>query len=504
MSLLGIDVGTAGCVATAFSAEGVPLTQSRQAYSTVAGPGGMLELDSRRVWNAVSRAVREVVSHTRQDPVRALSVSSIGEPMAPLSAEGRILGNCIVGPDDRIAHYAQDVAQSMGAQRLFDITGNVAVGPYSLAGLCWLRENEPRLFASAWRFLPLSSLVCHLLGGTATCDYSLASRTLLFDLGRKDWSRELLQASNLSRQKLPGLAPAGTPIGTVSPSRAQELGLRPRVRLILGGHDRCCRALGSGVTRSGMAVFSLGSQVSVTPTFHAIPLTSLMLRRGLTMEHHLVPGLLVSSFYDRSGGSILRWFAETLAPLERRQARRRGVSVYDALLAEMPEQPTRLMMLPHFAPTGPPHFDARASGAILGLDTSTTRGEIIKALLEGVTYRCAEGQMLFEEAGIRIQVYRATGGGARSDSWLQLGADILGLPVERIQVVEPATLGAAMLAGVGCGAYADFEEAVEAAVHVERGFSPDAKRHAAYQVKMERYCELYPLLRDYLHRLHDA
>ncbi|HUV93304.1 MAG TPA: FGGY family carbohydrate kinase [Anaerolineae bacterium] len=504
MSLLGIDVGITRCVATAFSLEGAPLAQSRQAYDIVAGPGGMLELDSRSVWNAVSRAIHEVVSRTKQDPIRALSVSSTGETMAPLSAEGRILGNCIVGPDDRIAHYAQDVKRSLGDQRLFDITGNVAVGPYSLASLCWLRENEPRLFASAWRFLPLGPLVCHLLGGTATCDYSLASRTLLFDLGRKDWSRELLQACNLSRQKLPGLAPAGTPVGTVSPTRAQQLGLHPRVRLVLGGHDQCCRALGSGVTRNGMAVFGLASQVSVTPAFHAIPLTSLMLSRGLTMEHHLVPGLLVGFFYDRSGGSILRWFAETLAPLERRQAHKRGVSVYDVLLAEMPEQPTRLMVLPHFAPTGPPHFDARASGAILGLDTGTTRGEIVKAFLEGVTYHCAEGQMLFEEAGIRIQVYRAMGGGSRSNSWLQLGADILGVPVERTQVVDPATLGAAMLAGVGCGVYAGFEEAVEAAVHVERAFLPDPQRQAAFQVKMERYAELYPLLRDYLHRLHDT
>ena len=501
MSLLGIDVGASGCRATAFSVEGLPLAQARHVYSVQVGRDGTFQLDSHSVWGAARRAIREVAARTQQDPITALSVSSIGEAMTPLSAEGRILGNCILGPDERTAKYAQELERSLGAQRLFDISGSVPGASSSLANLCWLRENEPQTFASTWRFLPLSTLICHFLGGTATCDYSLASRTLLFDVGRREWSRELLQACSISRQKLPRLGAAGTPVGTVSPTRAQELGLHPKVRLVLGGHDRCGRALGSGVVHSGLAACSLGSAVSVTPAFHAIPLTSLMLSRGLSMQRHLVPGMFVSLFHDRSGGSILKWFADNLAPLERRQARRQGVSVYDALLAEMPEQPTGLMVLPHFGPTGPPHFDTKASGAILGLDTATTRGQIIKALLEGMSYRCAEGQLLFEEAGIRIDLYRATGGGARSQSWLQLAADILAVPVERTQVADTGTLGAAIVAGVGSGAYAGFEEGVETAVHVETRFVPDPERHAAYQVKVEQYRELYPLLRDYLRRM---
>lgn len=511
MSLLGIDVGRARCMATAFSLEGKPLAQARRAYNLVAGTDGLLGLDVRSLWDAVSQAIREVAARTRQDPIRALSVSSIGEAIAPLSAEGHVLGNCLFGfaaprgiSDDRGPEHVQDLQRSLGKQRLFDITGSVVRTHQSLASLCWLCDNKPRLFASTWRFLPLGTLVCYLLGGTATCDYSLASHTLPFDLARKDWWRELLQTCKLPRQKLPRLAPAGTPIGTLSPSKAQELGLPAGVRLILGGHDQCSRALGSGVVQSGMASYDLGSQVSLMPAFHAIPLTSLMLSRGLNIERHLVPDLFVSLFYDPSGGRVLRWFADNLAPLERHQAQRRGASVYDALLAEMSEQPTRLMVLPHLAPTGPPHFDARASGAILGLRTDTTRGEIVKALLEGVTYQCAEGQLLFEEAGIRIRVYRATGGGARSERWLQLSADILGMPVERTQGVDTGTLGAAILAGVGSGAYAGFEQAVETAVHVEKAFAPDPERHAAYQVKLERYRELYPLLRDYLHRLRDS
>jgi len=503
MSLLGVDVGTTGCSATTFSVEGASLAGARQPYNVIAGPSGMLELDSRAVWNAACRAIREVAARTRQDPIRALSVSSIGEAMVPVSAEGLILGNCIVGPDERTAKYARRVERSLGTQRFFEVTGNVVDGPCSLGNLCWLRENDPHLFASAWRFLPLGTLICHLLGGMATCDYSLASRTFLFDVGRKEWSRDLLRICDLPKQKLPNLAPAGTLVGTISPIKAQDLGLPPKVRLVLGGHDQCSTALGSGVVENGMAGCGLGGRISVTPSFNAIPLTSLMLTRGLSMERHLVPDLFMGLFYDRSGGSILKWFAHNLAPLERRQARRRGASVYDVLLAEMPEEPTRLMALPHFGPSGPPYFDEKASGAILGLDTETTRGQIIRALLEGMTYRCAEGHLLFEEAGIRIRLYRATGGGARSQRWLQLVADVLGVPVERTQVVNPSALGAALVAGVGSGTYASFEEAAEVAVHVEKSFVPDANRYTAYQVRLGQYHNLYPLLRDQLHHLHD-
>jgi len=504
MSLLGIDVGVARCKAAAFSLEGAPLARATHTYQAIAGPDGRLVLDPRKVWEAASQAIREVAARTRHDPIRALSVSSIEGAMTPVSAEGNILGHCILGPDPRSVDQVRRVVESVGTQRLFDLTGNVAHTSHSLARLCWLRKNEPRLYASTWRFLPLGPLVCCLLGGTGTSDYSLANRTLLFDMGHNHWSNKLLQACGLSREKLPRLAPAGTPIGTVSPSRAQDLGLPPGTRLVLGGHDQCCRALGSGVVQAEMALCGLGSQITLTPTFQAIPLTALMLSRGLNMGRHIVPGLFVGLFYDRSGGRLLRWFADHLAPLERHQARRRGANIYDALLAEMPEQPTRLMVLPHFGPTGPPHFDPTASGAILGLNATTTRGEIIKALLEGVVYRCAEGQTLFEEAGIRIQVYRAVGGGARSERWLQLAADVLGLPVERTRVIETATLGAAMLAGVGSGAYADLEEAVEATVRIETRFVPDPKRHAAYQARLERYRELYPLLREYLHGLQEA
>ena len=504
MSLLGIDVGMTSCRAMVIALDGSPLARAQREYQVITGPGGTRELDARQVWSAVRETIHQVTAQTQHDPIRALSVTSMGEAVTALSLEGRIQGLTILGPDRRGSQYVQQVEHALGSGRLFDITGNLPGPTYALSKLCWLRDNNPTLFTSTWRFVLWSGLIDHLLGGASTCDYSLASRTLLFDINHTQWSRQVLEACTLPRLKLPELAPAGTLLGAVSNNLARELGLPSGVRIVLGGRDLCCSALGAGVIHSGMALYSLSASIHLVPTFNAIPLTSLMFSRGLSMEHHVVPRLFVSHIHNQTGGRTLRWFRDNLAPLEKRQAQRRGSNVYTELLAEMPEEPTKLMVLPHFAPTGPPHFESRTSGVILGLDVRTTRGEIIKALLEGMTYYFAEIQELLEQVGIRIQIYRAIGGGARSERWLQLTADILGVPVEHVDLLEPAPLGAAILAGVGSGAFPSTAEAVAALVHVRRRYDPDPQRHQAYRDRVARYRELYPLLREYLHRLSDG
>ena len=501
MSLLGIDVGTTGCKAIAYSLEGVPLARAFAEYEPLGGPEGWFELDSAQVWQAARAAIASVAAQTHQDPIQAISAASMSETLVPLSRDGGILGNGILPHDPRGRQYAQRVTEALGRQRLYDLTGNIPGSFYALPKLCWLRDNAGQLYRDTWRFVPWAGLLLALLGGRTACDYSLASRTLLFDLKRQRWSRELLRACDLSEHKLPELAPAGTGVGTVSRSLADELDLPHDVLLILGGHDQCCSALGVGAVRPRWAVYAIGSSICLTGIFQAIPLTSLLLEQGLNMEPHVVPGLFVTFLYNPSGGAVLVWYRDHLAPLEKAEAKKRGFSVFEYLLKEMPAEPTDLMVLPHFTHTGPPHFDDRSSGVIAGLTMHTTRGQLIKGLLEGMTYSLAQGRELLQKAGVSLGTWRAAGGGARADGWLQLTADILGQTIEKPEVTEATTLGAAMLAGIGAGLYRDAEEAVEAAVRVRRRFEPDPERHSRYRTRIAQYGELYPLLRDYLHRL---
>jgi len=497
MSLLGIDLGAGGCSAAAYAGDGTLLAHAQRDYQPVTGAQGVRELDAHQVWVAAREAIAAVAEQARADPIQALSVASIGEALVPVGADGRIAGRALLDLGSQAQPYLQELERQLGEERVYDITRQLPGPLYWLPKLCWLRDRQPESWQRAWGYVSLSGLVCSLLGGSSSSDYSLASSTLLLDSVRREWSRELLAACRLPVEKLPRLAPAGTPVGTVTPAIGRELGLSPRARLILGGHTHACQALGAGVIHSGMALYGMSSHVYMIPTFQAVPLISLMRENGLDAAHHVAPGLFTSRLDNPSGGLALRWFRDQLAPLERRLALRRGANPYDVLLAEMPEDPTNLLVLPHLAPserTGGP----AATGAVLGLTLNTTRGEIVRALLEGMTLYLADGQHALEQSGVRLSVYRSVGEGSRSDAWQQLTADILGAPVQCTAHADPTALGAALLAGVGSGLYTGVEEAVQRAVQVVRSYEPDVAHYAVYRDRLALYREVDPLLKPYL------
>ena len=221
-----------------------------------------------------------------------------------------------------------------------------------------------------------------------------------------------------------------------------------------------------------------------------------MLRQGLNVEHHVLPHLFVSFIYNQ-GGSLVRWFRDTFARADSDRLTA-GEDIYDVLAREMPDSPTGLFTLPYFEPTGPPHFVVDASGAIVGLKTSTTRGEILKSIMESVSYYFVESVRALEALGIRTSEFVATGGGAKSDRWLQIKADIFGVPFVRPCITEGSVLGAAMLAGISIGAFSSPAEAVSRFVKYERAFDPDPERNGIYQDKLSAYRELFPLLQNFL------
>ena len=463
MSLLGIDVGTTGCKAGVMDGDGNLIVLAYREYETQHPRPGWAEVDATAVWGKVKEIIAEVARAVPHDPIVALCVSSMGEATTPVSAPGagrQILANSVLGFDARGEEYVEGLlAQDVHfRERLHALNGNVLGAAYSAPKLAWLRDHCAELFDRTDKFLLWGGLVGYLLGGEAATDRVLANRTLLLDLQTGDWSDELLAAFALPAEKLPRVVPSGTVTGEVDDLVAAELGLPRRVKIVAGGHDQCCTALGAGVVRAGQAVYGMGSFICVTPVYAAPPPSPVMLANGLNVEHHVVPGLYASFLFNTSGGAVLRWARDTFAAAEKQEAAASGVDIYDRLLAEMPADPTGLMALPHFAPLGPPTFDPDSAGVILGLKLETSRGELIKGLLEGVTYYFREGLDLIAQAGLPVSEFRATGGGAKSDAWLQLSADILGQPIARLQVTECGVLGAAILAGAGAGVFGSAAE----------------------------------------------
>jgi xylulokinase len=499
MSLLGIDVGTTGCKATAFSADGRPLASAYREYPTLHPAPDQSELDSGVVWAEVKAVIAGAAAGAAAagDPVTALSVSSMGEAVLPVTRDRRIVGRSILSSDTRGGELLDPLRRAYTPEAFYRINPNILGPNYTLPKLLWHRQNEPELFDRADLFLLWGDAVGFMLGGEAAACHSLANRTLLFDLRRGDWSDDLLRLSGIPRGKLGRCVAAGTVTGAVAAATARELGLPAGVKIVAGGHDQCCNSLGAGICKAGQAVCGLGSYECLTPTYDRIPEPGPMLAHGLNTEHHVLPGLYVSFLYNQAG-TLVKWFRDTFAAGEKAAA---GGSIYRTLDGEMPAAPTRLLALPYFEMTGPPDFTADASGVIAGLKTGTTRGEIFKCLLESVTYYFVDSLAALRELGVDASSFTATGGGAKSDKWLQIKADIFGVPFIRPAITEAGVLGAAILAGLGTGVYATAQEGVAKFVRRDRVFEPDAGRHAIYTERVALYRQLFPAMRKLLGKL---
>jgi len=495
MSVLGIKVGNSSCRALLVSIEGDLLAHARQEYvAPIDGPLGRI-LDPLMVWRAARSVIAQVAQGNKIDPIRAVCVTSTGDAMVPVASSGQTLGPCILAGNHAAASPLEEALDRLGGAMFQEISGSVPPANGLLAELCWLRKHQTKQWERLGRATFLGSWISQLLGGRAIADMSLAGNTNLLDIAQGRWSGRLADGCGISRFKLPELGHAGDALGICATGISEQLDLPQGVRLFLGGQDSACAALGAGVLTSD-AYLHLGSSLILSPAFQAIPLRSLMSQSGLGMWRHVVGSTFVSRLQNGSGGSVLQWLRDLLLPVRPGAQSGPSYNVIERFLGEMPEAPTQLMSLPGFAPSAPPFAREGHAGALIGLDTHTSRGELVKAVLEGMSYELSLGINLLQGVGISIQALRCAGGGSRSARWLQLIADITGLPVERVVPSDPALLGAAMLAAVGSGAYGNLDEAARRLVRVSGRYEPNRVTHTIYAERIARFSELAAALRE--------
>jgi xylulokinase len=283
-------------------------------------------------------------------------------------------------------------------------------------------------------------------------------------------------------------------VGSLEKDIAAWIGTSGEVLVVSGGHDQACAALGSGVIKPGLAMVSTGT-AEVVEVAMSSPVLGESLRRGnISVYRHVIPGLFLSMTLNHSGGLCFRWFRDTLGKDKLLEAEQAGEDAYDLMLTNAKPGPTDLMMLPHFSGSGTPMLDTTSKGAFLGMTFTTTQADMAKAVLEGLTFELRVNLDLLRESGIEIKELHAVGGGARSDIWLQLKADICKIPLKIPLVTEAACLGAAVLASVGAGNYNSVNSAVEEAVVIYRKILPYSKNVEAYRQRYKLYLELYPKL----------
>jgi xylulokinase len=354
-----------------------------------------------------------------------------------------------------------------------------------LPKILWIRKHLPAA-SQIHQFVTAAELAVSALGVPPQMDWATASTTMMLDITARTWSQEILRAAGIEPALLPPVCPSGAVIGEIPSPVCAELGLRPGCLLAAGGHDQQVCALGAGLIRPGKATDSLGTVECITTLFETPQLADDLLENNFSNLLHVYGDQIAMLAYNFSSGDLLRWYAETFCS---------GGASLDELLADLPEQPAEVFVLPHFAGSGTPHLDARAKGAILGLSLTTDRREILRGIIDRQNFEMRLNLDVWRRNGIAFDTLRAYGKGSTTDHLLQLKADMLQLAIEQLAVVETGCLGAALLAARGRDAAYPLEDMLCRTVTCRRRFEPRRQHAGVYDERFAMYRELYPAIR---------
>jgi xylulokinase len=488
--LLGLDVGTSGTRALAVTTEGELVAEANAPHELLTPRPGWTEQRPAGWWQAAKTVLAEVAAAT-DDEIVGLGLSGQMHGSVFLDASGEVIRPALLWNDQRTAAECAEITERVGAERLLELAGNPALTGFQAPKILWLRHQEPDAYARvASVLLPKDYVRLELTGERAT-DASDASGTLLLDVRARDWSDEILEALEIPRAWLPAVYEGPDVTATLRDDVAAELGLPRGLPVAAGGGDNAAAAVGVGVVREGGVSTSIGT--SGVLFAHRDEFT----RDPSGRVHafcHAVPGAFHLMAVTLSAGGSLSWWRERLG----------GGADFETLVREAAEvEPGAegLVFLPYLTGERSPHLDPQARGGFVGLTVRHGRAHLTRAVMEGVAFSMRDGLEVMRGLGTPDDDLRAVGGGARSPLWLHLQADVYGRPVRRTLIDEGPAYGAALLAGVAAGVFADVDDA-SARVRLRDAITePDPERARRYDELYAVYASLYPALRDAMHAL---
>ena len=494
--ILSHDLGTTGDKATLVDHDGRVVSAVTATYGTDFGPRGKAEQDPERWWQALCTATRQLLERSAVPAGEVEVVSFSGQMMGAvlLDGTGDPVRPAIIWADTRSTAQCQTLVERVGMAEGYRVTGHRLNPTYSLSKVMWVRDTEPDAFARAAVTLNAKDFVAYRLTGVLATDPSDASSTNAYDQAAGGWSAELIEAAGLDRDLFPEIVASTAVLGTVTPAAAAATGLLAGTPVVMGGGDGPMGALGAGIVAPESGAYAyLGSSSWVSVAADQ-PLHD-PLMRSMTFNH-VIPDRFVPTATMQAGGASLEWVVDTLAPGDSER--------YGRLLGEaaaVPAAEDGLYFLPHLPGERSPYWNQAARAVFAGLGRHHGPAHLTRAVLEGVGFNLYTGLLAFVENGNPIAGVDAIGGAANSALLLQIFADVWGVPVTRRSLVDEATaLGAAIVAGVGVGIFADF--GVAAAVSQELATSaPDEQRHRRYAGEYALFLEAYQRLEPWFDKL---
>ncbi len=458
-----------------------------------------------QIWGGAAAAMKEAVS-ALSDPrrIRGVAVTGMGMDGVPVDEAGQWLYPFISWHCPRTQPQFDWWVKNIGAEKTFSLGGNTLWRFSTALRLLWMAEHKPEILRRTHKWLLIEDYVNMMLCGKMATDYTMASCTLMFDQRKLDWSDEILALAGIDKRLLTPAHPSGTPLGEVTERASQETGLPVGAPVVLGGHDYLCGALPVGAIRPGVILDVSGTWEIVLAATRQPVLTSEAQKTGVTVEAHVARDL-----YAIWGGAVssdmLEWYRKEYGFEAKTKAEGCGGVDWDFLMADAAASPVGsrgVMFLPHLSGAGCPDADPHSLGAWVGLSNFATKGDILRALIEGLDYQFLDIVRTMQGLGVPFDHLVVVGGVARNKFWMQNKADMVGLPLEVPEVEDATPLGAAMLAGIGVGVYRDEQDAYERVCKPGAIYHPDPAATARYDDLFKIYKQLYPALRPISQQLY--
>ncbi|MBM6614491.1 xylulokinase [Desemzia sp. RIT804] len=482
--VLGLDLGTGSLKGLLMDQKGSIVTTKSSEYDLISTQPGYSEQQPADWVEAAKRVIQEIVAEIPEasEKIEAISFSGQMHSLVLLDQEGSVLRNAILWNDVRTTLQCEVIMDQMG-DRLIEITKNKALEGFTLPKLLWVKEHEPEIWNKVARFLLPKDYLGFWLTGHQQMEYSDAAGTLLLDVTNKLWSQEILETFDIPAGSCPPLVNSIDCIGTVKKEIAEELGLKNEVRVIAGGADNACAAIGAGIVHENTAMCSIGT----SGVFLAYePVGTKNYDGHLHYFNHAEPEKYYSMGVTLAAGHSLNWFKKTFA---------KDLS-YEELLSgieKIAAGSDGLFFTPYIVGERTPYTDSQVRGSFIGMDVHHTLKHFAKAVLEGITFSLKDSQLLMEQyTGKQFNQIVSVGGGAKNKDWLQMQADIFDAKVVTLETEQGPAKGATMLAAVGAGWYETVTDCANEWVDFKEEYSPNVETAEHYGLLHKKYQEIYP------------